>query len=544
MDTPIAPLPIDERPPPRRRRLDPRLPLGLIVAGGIAIALWPAGGGEQSAPDAPVPAAPSTTVTPATTAPTTAGDDATIDERATDEPDDGFSFFAARNADAWVEPSAGLPPQATVVVRAEQPYLTRPEAGVGFCVAGVEDACTSVPTSDHAPGNEVNELTLVLPRTFTTWAGDRHDCVDDAPCEVRLWAQDGAVIELSVPVTFAPGEPIAPLAVSTSTTVDLGPDDVISVSLPADAMVVVLQCVEGIADACGSSDDYVQQPEGRAELDVTVERRIFTRRGPFDCAADRCELRFILADAQHADPIPLEFDPASDLGLPIVRVRPTAGLAHGTLVELRTPYERSGVAGYSICAPAEIVCAHLANRPASEELIVRLPRWIEDRVGARVVDCAVTACVIRTLIASEVIDTALTFAGTETLRLPSVVLARDTGELLRPGDELSIAARGLFVYSDQAVGRTGVDVRFCEAPDSPTSRCVNAVGDGTGLEADGSFATTVTIPNFDRRRSRVNFDGERAPFCSETCWVVVEPRLDVPGGAVEIDIQTPAEATG
>ena len=506
--------------------------MAALVAIGVAV-LWPSGEEDPAPNDTPAsdePSAPSTTTT-------AAAEPVTADAPVTDA---GQPSSDLREPDAAVEPARDLPPQATVIVTAEQPFLTRSEAGVGFCAAGVDDACTSVPTSDHITGNDRNQLTLVLPRTFTTWNGDRHDCVDDSPCEIRLWAQDGAVLELSIPVTFAPGEPAPAVTVETSATVGLQADDVVSLRLAADATVVVLQCVVDLADGCGTADDFVQQPDEVAELDVTVERRIFTRRGPYDCATGACELRVILADANHVEPIPLTFDPTSDLGLPVVSVRPTAGLAHGTLIELRTPDESSGVAGYSLCAPDEVLCAHLGNRAASEELIVRIPRWIEDRIEARIVDCAVSRCVIRTLIANEVIDTPLMFTGDEAaMPATTVVLARQTSDVLGPGDDLSVAARGLFVLSPDSIGRTGVDVRFCEAPDAPTSQCVTTVGDGDGLRLDGTFSTTVVIPNFDRRRARLDVDGERAPFCSESCWIVVEPRLEVPGGAVEVAIRVP-----
>lgn len=520
----------------------------LILAATLAIVamlVWPSGEEDPGASDAPASdeeaAAPTTTTAPATTAP---GD--------TDAPAISTSAAADLGAssslsepEASVEPAGGLPPQATVLITAEQPFLTRAEAGIAFCAVGVEDACTSVPTSDHVLGGDRNQLTVVLPRTFTTWNGDRHDCIDDAACEVRLWAQDGAVFELNVPVEFAPGEPAPAVPVETSAVDGLQAHDLVSLRIAAHATVVVVQCVVDVVDGCGTADDFVQQPDGFAELDVTVDRRIFTRQGPYDCALGACELRIILADANHAAAIPLGFDPTSDLGLPVVGVRPTAGLAHGTLIELRTPDEVSGVTGYSLCAPEEVLCAHLGNRAASEELVVRVPRWIEDRLDSRLVDCAISRCVIRTLVANEVIDTPLDFTGAETGPPPvTVVLGRQTGQTLVAGEELSIAARGLFVLSAEVVGRTGVTVRYCEDSDAPTSHCVNAVGDGEGLLIDGSFSTTVVIPNFDRRRSRINPGGTRSPFCSETCWVVVEPRLDVPGGAIEIDIQTPGEAQG
>lgn len=540
METLVEPFPIDERPPPPRRRHWPAI-IGAAAVAVAGLAWFGSATDDQPSDDDNASPPPTAAPDPAPPPPST---DAVITDSA-EESDDATALPPGPTSAAWVEPATGLSAKATVVVTAEQPFLTRPEAGVGFCAAGVEDACTSVPTSDHLPGNDTNQLTLLLPRTFTTWDGDRHDCVDDGPCEVRLWAQDGAVIELSIPVVFAPGNPAQPVVVEAAPTSELSQADVVSVSLPADATVVVLQCVADLVNGCGTADDFVQSPDGRATLDVTVDRRIFTRRGPYDCATGLCELRFILADGNHAEPIELEFDPATDLGLPIVSVRPAAGLAHGTAVELRTPNERAGVAGYSLCAPDEIVCAHLGNRAAGEELIVRLPRWIEDRIEARVVDCAVSRCVIRTLVADEVIDTVVQFTGEEAGRPETIVaLGREADRALVAGDSLSVAARGLFVLSADATGPTGVDVRFCERPEAPTSQCVTTVGDGEGLRSDGSFTTTLQVPNFEFRRSRIDPDGARAPFCSEECWVVVEPRIDVPGGAAAVDIRSVDETTG
>ena len=84
-------------------------------------------------------------------------------------------------------------------------------------------------------------------------------------------------------------------------------------------------------------------------------------------------------------------------------------------------------------------------------------------------------------------------------------------------------------------------MRFCETRDAPRAECATAIGVGTEMRGDGSLDTTVVIPDFDRQRARILPDGVRVPFCSATCWIVVEPRVPVPGGAVAIDIVAPAD---
>jgi len=504
----------------------------LLGAGGV----WMFGG---SGADAPPFGAEEPAVPPAST-PTTAPEEPTtrLDAAAVD----GFS--APSEAEASVVPAIDLPPLAEVRVEADDPFLTRPDAGFGLCAADADLACTLVPAADHEVLGGRFGITLTLPRRFTTWTGDTHDCVSTGPCEVRLWSFDDFVIERALPVTFAdgPAEPVSPLAAGP--TDQLPGDAAVRLSGPADDDVIVLQCVAGQKNSCASAEMLLTAADAAVEGTVDVTRRIFTPRGPYDCATGACELRVVRSDARFTEPVELTFDASELLDLPTVLVRPAGGIDHGDLVELRTPDTERGTTSYSLCALDHLFCAQLGTVRVAEPLLVHVPRWIVDRSDPNTtVDCALDACVIRAATGGTLVDAPIAFSADGQPPPPAdVVISRRSDDTVRPGDTISLAARGLFVATPGFATLSSVSIRFCESLDAPRSECVNTVGDGSDLRADGSFDTTVVIPDFDRRRSRVSATGVRAPFCADTCWLVVEPRIPVAGGAVPIDIEARTDA--
>lgn len=443
-------------------------------------------------------------------------------------------------------PATGLHDGATVRVSADHPYLTDTDRGFGFCAVGVAAACTHIPVTDHIVGDGVNEATFTVPQRFTTWDGDTHDCVADGPCELRLWALDRLVIELRLPVLFAAGEPAAPTPIEVTPLADLPASVDVTVMIPTDSPATILQCVSGLTSACDTTEWTAQPTDGVIETIVEAHRLIFTPRGPHDCTGATCELRFVLSDAHHADPQALHFLEPPPTGRVTATARPASGLTHGDPIELRTPGRRGGVASYSLCSPDEFTCALLGTRAASEELVVNLPRWIESRIDGTITDCGVSTCVIRTTLADALVDVPIVFAADERPDPPpvDVVVSRDASTRLRSGDSLTLAARGLFVLSSGAGSPTGAAVRFCEAADAPPSACLSALVDGEGLQPDGSLLATVVVPDFDRRRTQMSPDGTRSSFCQASCWIVVEPRVAVPGGAIEIEVAPPDRTVG
>lgn len=281
-------------------------------------------------------------------------------------------------------------------------------------------------------------------------------------------------------------------------------------------------------------------------MPVAVSRRIFTPRGPYDCGTGACELRFIRSDAAYSTPVRLVFSTIEDLAVPRVVARPSDDLTHGAVVELRAPDEHAGLVGYSLCIPEHLLCAPLGAVPATEPLTTRIPRWLQDRNEASAVhDCASTACVVRATITGTFVDLPLTFTLDDASPpAVDVAVSQRLGATVSPGDTIAVAVRGLFVPDPDEPSPSDVIVRFCETRDAPRVECAAAIGVGTEIRGDGSIDTTVVIPDFDRQRARLLPDGVRAPFCSATCWIVVEPRVPVPGGVVAIDIVTPAEVAG
>ena len=171
---------------------------------------------------------------------------------------------------------------------------------------------------------------------------------------------------------------------------------------------------------------------------------------------------------------------------------------------------------------------------------MRIPRWLEDRrTPTRHFDCALTTCVLRTVVDGTLIDTPLVFVADNAQPPPvTVVISRRLAETVVPGDTIALSARGLFLRSTGEPSVSLIVLRFCETTTSARSGCVTAVGNDTTIDPNGTLETRIVIPDFDRRRTRIGPDGVRTPFCSESCWIIVEPQIAVPGGTIRIDITT------
>ena len=542
---PLDPLPLDDAPPRRRpsRRIDRRVVVGaaMVLLVLAALATLTGGGEPDDGPQAADPA-PATTIplrsvdaAPLDTAPGGADGGATL-RPSSDGGGGGFSLFAASEAEGWIEPAGPLTDGQTVVVFAENPFLFVEEAGYAFCRVGIDDACTAIDGSGFEPG-EINSMTASLPRRFTDWRGDRHDCV-----------LDGTIVELNVPVEFDTTADPTPVIEPEARIIELGLVTDVHITLDDAIDLSVLACTTQETVACEADPRFVGRwnPSGD-RIAFTVDRLIYTPRGPHDCVLDGpCEVRFTTADGRLIAPVPITFDPSVELERPRLTVRPATGLADGDLVELRVDDTDAGLVLFSICAPDRFFCARFDTAEPGDALIRRIPRRIEQRSATfdegRVIDCGVEPCVIRAVAGGAAVDHPLDFDLARPLRPPAEMGIADQRTVYEPGMNVSVAVRGLLVADPTPDLRTPVNVRFCEAPDAPSSQCVNAIGDGDGVGPDGRFESTVTIPFFDRRRSRVSGTGERAPFCAETCWIVVTTQLATPGAVLPIDIETPTGA--
>jgi len=210
----------------------PRKPrLGWFAAGLAATAgvvAWIVLTGPEPSPDdaAPTPARPA------------AEADGTASETDT-------GSGQAPHAAFTVTPAAGLADKAEVRIAVPTPYLTQDRPAVALCVAGTTFACTDVATSDLAIQATENSVTAVLPRRFTTRIGDIHDCIDDSPCELRLWVFDFRIEERNLSLDFA-DSPAAPgLLIETQTD----SDGRLTLHLP-DRSYEPLQCLTGLDRAC------------------------------------------------------------------------------------------------------------------------------------------------------------------------------------------------------------------------------------------------------------------------------------------------------
>ncbi|MEO0494250.1 MAG: hypothetical protein AAF081_12640 [Actinomycetota bacterium] len=457
----------------------------------------------------------------------------------------GYSLFAALDAVATAEPNTRLADGQQITVTAEDPFLSTDDAAYALCRVGADNACTDLEgTGGEQPG--ANSVAVPVPRRFTDWRGDHHDCVDGAGCEIRLWAPASSIVELSIPITFdISADPRPPL----EPEIDIeyaGLRTAVNLTVQGTTGFSVLACSDEASGACTDEPLFSTfGPLEGAEFAFTVDRLLLTPRGPHDCVTDGpCELRFRTDDGRMVAPVPVGFDPAVALERPRIDVRPATDLADGALVEIRTSRVDADIVAYSLCVPERFFCARFDSARADEPLVRRLPRFLEVRSwgtgGGRVIDCAIEQCVLRATGAGTVVDVPVGFDDDLPGRPPAEIGIAGTADLFRPGDEVTIAVRGLFVADPDPSSHTPATVRLCEEPQISATRCVNAIGDGDGVGPDGRFETTLLLPNFDRRRSRAN--PGRTSFCSKTCWVVVSTGLATPGAVLPIEIETPAEA--
>jgi len=563
----------------------PRKPrLGWFAAGLAATAgvvAWIVLTGPEPSPDdaAPTPARPA------------AEEDGTANEEGTASATAAGSRQAPHAA-FTVTPAAGLADKAEVRIAVPTPYLTQDRPAVALCAAGTTFACTDVATSDLAIQATENSVTAVLPRRFTTRIGDIHDCVDDSPCELRLWVFDFRIEERNLSLDFA-DSPAAPgLLIETQTD----SDGRLTLHLP-DRSYEPLQCLTGLDRACtplrtlpadneaagpstdaadsddrtglvdtaaGDSDDAVAEPDPAEGLAAGTSSRpwrvavepadlVVTPRGPYSCAEEGpCEIRFLTPDGRFAEPLPIApSQPRAEANAaeptvgrpeedPLLAVRPSHGLLHGQEAQIHISNTTDTRAPLWLCAPKHRLCADLEVIATGQPGLLRLPRVIADRHKATAapvssIDCAAAACELRAVVGGRLVRESLTFdAGLPAPAAPELAVA-ETGPF-RDGGLVAVRGRGFFGPVDPGDDRVSTTIRLCETPDAAPYECTSVLESQQGISPDGSLDTVIRIPPSSAWRQTFDLDGSQRLACEDACWLVVEQALETPSAALPIEL--------
>ncbi len=481
---------------------------------------------------------------PTTTVPTSATEDV-ADETPID--DEAAPVTLSRQSDvAWIEPSSSLSDGVEVTLTAAGPFLTQGDPGMALCRRGRTVACTNLATGPVTSDGETSSVTMTLMRRFVDWQGNEQDCVTIAPCELRMWSFNTRIDELNLEIDFDPAAPLRESNQAIGAEGLLSAVDDLDLTLPTSGALVVRQCIAGAIDGCAAGATVapvrLTAADEQGDYRLFPRRRMVTTRGPHDCVTDGpCELRFETDDSHRIAPLPLAFEP-DDVGAvdpPTVMVRPSSDLGERDLVEVRIANSPSAVASLWLCASQVPTCISLTTASATEATVISVPRFIEDRHNrdpeAQVIDCASTTCEIRAAIAGEFVVVPITFAAsTATLPEAQVVVATDGP--FASGDEIRIVGRGLYVNVLPNDPFVSTRVRFCESVDATPADCISTAGFSSGIQPDGTVDALLQIPDFDRRQTIRTGAVVPVSFCLDSCWLVVEARLEVPGVAIPVEI--------
>lgn len=536
---PLSELPIEDDAPKRSRRLkgsNRRRLRSLAAAGGLAfiavlgwLVLSDEGGDE-----------PETTPTSSTTS-TTPPPTTTFD---LDLPAPPRSSLVAREAS--VEPARGLTDGVVVTVTADSPYLTREQPSLALCRRGRAVACTDVETGPVTVSAESSFVQVTLMRQFVDWQGNVQDCATLAPCELRMRAFGNLIEELNIEIEF---DDSAPLMVSRQSTVDdveLGEVAELNITVPTRRVLVARQCIVGLNDSCAAgatiAPSQLTTTDSAAVYRAFPRRYMTTARGPHDCVIDgACELRFITEDSQRIEPVGLNFlsdedDVAGGAGL---SVRPNSGLADREVIEVRLSNAAASRASLWLCAADVPTCVPLTTSDTDESTLISIPRFIDDRydrlAGEAIIDCAMTPCSLTAAVGGEFVSVPISFDTTESPAADAEVGIDGSGPF-ESGDEIRLVGRGLFVNAALNDPFVSTRIRFCESPAGTPADCVSTAGFSTGIQRDGTVDAILQIPNFDRRRTIALDALAPVSFCLDSCWLIVETRLEVPGVIIPIDI--------
>ncbi len=179
--------------------------------------------------------------------------------------------------------------------------------GVALCRQDDTQACTRLPHEITDVADSTVTVEIRVPRKFVTWDGAIHDCIDVHPCELRLWTGTNESQETGVPLSFIPvGPPADPTFAIAEPDGPYAAGDTVTVTFDGGGEGRVLQCVRGVAKACGAPVAAVRTATGALRTDLTLELAIDTAEGLQWCEApEACELRFITSNARYVEPLPL-----------------------------------------------------------------------------------------------------------------------------------------------------------------------------------------------------------------------------------------------
>jgi len=539
---PLSELPIEDGARRRRRPRHAARPrwrtpviaaLGALTVGIIAWQLLP--GSEQDAP-----AANPTTTTLAVTTTSAPELENDTEPGASVDTDD-----APRSTEAWIEPASSLSDGVSVAVTTQGPYLAQ-GAGLALCRRGRTVACTNLETGAVTTDGDAFSVDVTLTRRFVDWQGNVQDCVTIAPCEIRMWAFGTQIDELNVEIDFDPSAPLQESRQPIGAPGLLGPVAELDLTLPSAGALVVHQCVIDLDDSCAAgaiiAPNQIAANDDEAEYIVFPRRRMITSRGPHDCVTDGpCELRFETGDSQRIAPLHLDFR-ANSIGTAeasTIAVRPSTGLAERQIVEVRITNSPSAVAAIWLCATEIPTCVSLTTASTTEATLISVPRFIDDRYNRSadgpIIDCAVTECEFRVAVSGDHVTVPIAFEPTSATMPDAQVLIASDGPF-DSGDEIRLVGRDLFVNASPDDPFVSTRIRFCESIDATPDDCLATAGFSSGIQRDGTIDATLRIPDFDRRRTIPIGAVVSESFCLDSCWLIVETRLEVPGVAIPIEI--------
>jgi len=434
-----------------------------------------------------------------------------------------------------VSQASNLGAGTAVVFNAEGPLLQQGDPGVALCRVGITDACTALTRHDTAVTVSTTTTALTLPRRFTTWQGEIHDCVEVAPCELRFWMQDTVIYEYDLLVDFDVEAPTTPALVAS---LDIeGPyeegDQVVAV-VNTPGRVRVVQCVSGRHSAC--DERVTRDPDANAlnGIEIVMHSMINTPQGAHDCSTEAaCELRFII-DNGYVEPVPIKFDTASFVDRRIV-VRPSSGHGHGTSAEIRADVDSPTRFVTSLCN-AEAICVRLADLRLSEAepaARIRLPRYFtdatKDTAATTLVDCRLFPCTLRIADRNQIVETPLRFDGSDlTDEPPEILIGDNLG--LEERQTVPIRVSGFFLVDPSA--SNPATYRWCRAIDSDPSTCAPASVTDRALDPTGAAETILRLPEIEQTRAT---PGEE-PVCATSCWLVATVAPAFRSASIQVSI--------
>ncbi|MEM9464103.1 MAG: hypothetical protein AAGA90_01960 [Actinomycetota bacterium] len=366
-----------------------------------------------------------------------------------------------------------------------------------------------------------------VPRSFVTWRGTRHDCVDDGPCVLSVLSFRDPEQRLELPISFDPDAPLRePVPITVTPTDELIDWNVVTVDFEDLTSVPLLAvCAAGQNLTCQGLETTATSG---TQIITRVRPALDTPTGPHNCITDGpCELVvWDAATVTRFDTVPLTFADVDQRPLAGI-ARPSNGIEHGDAVQVAVSDAIDDVsismcAVDGACVPI-IVIPTTAGRATFEFTAVqRFAVQLEDGTVQRT-DCAVEACEIRVSDgwANDQIP-----LGFDDAPPPSPALAVAVDEPLPLDETFTVRGRGF----TPTIQPSEIQLLLCPPWAELDSSCVRLGTVSTRrLPADGTFETLVNIPSSAFTTGFQN----AMDRCGRECVLVARPLL---GEAVELPV--------